>query len=851
MQNIFIDVLPPWVETGLQPAFYDLESGTVLQQTARMYAKVRELTEAFNTFSTNVTNEVNHFEEVVDTRVTNFENSVNETVADYIDRFNTLYNYVHDYFDNLDVQEEINNKIDDMVESGEFDTLLANYLVISGGNAKQLGCAGDGVTDDTTAIQTAINNISTLGVNKLVFPSGEYVISDTISLPSNFELVGMEGSVLKYVGAGETGSIISITGTDADTYVSNVKITNVNIDGTAQTYKGGAENDDPDKTNTDPQYKGLTCVEISFAKDIEVRGCTFTDVYGDGIVLRNVACATIKDNKLFDVSSGNIDANDDHGDGIVAFRSYDIDIEGNTVINHRVYIAGRASAIGKPCGRSGLEFEYSINENAPSDNPDDPEYNAPDYSDIPLVTEGDKQYRYGVGLRIKNNYVYGYTKGVHIETRVKTIIEGNTIVYNHVCIMCSTSNQSIITCNYIDTFGVGEAPQQGYDNYYGCIAISQWGVTSKRYGFIITNNNLNGDGKGVSVGCGHVSIMGNCFNTAYGVYTVLQDLSNISVVMNTFNNTDVSDFNTFVRLYHVKSSELCYNSFYSTTETTLTVNGSDLKIKNNDMVNTGINSEYGGSNYDISYNHITGDSFTGHIIAIYNLHNSIVCGNSYEVEDFNTASKYPLRFSGTTTKSTISNNSFTITSTLNPIELIKAEECFDVTFESNKMLTDNANVRLISTGNNRSCRIIDNSVVNDGATFLRINGSAKGMTIVESNKGVLSASGLLPNTDLYTQIGEYCQQSQKLYKYNITGASTSLGYVCVSAGYWAQDTWSSQSYAVGKVLKTSGSKVYKCTVAGAGASTVEPSHSSGSQAETDGYTWEYIGVLAEFKALSL
>ena len=40
MQNIFIEFLPPWVETGIQTAFYDKESGTVLQQTARMYAKV-------------------------------------------------------------------------------------------------------------------------------------------------------------------------------------------------------------------------------------------------------------------------------------------------------------------------------------------------------------------------------------------------------------------------------------------------------------------------------------------------------------------------------------------------------------------------------------------------------------------------------------------------------------------------------------------------------------------------------------------------------------------------------------------------------------------------------------------
>lgn len=48
MENIFVEFLPPWIETGLQPAFYDKESGTVLQQTARMYARVNMLIRMFN-----------------------------------------------------------------------------------------------------------------------------------------------------------------------------------------------------------------------------------------------------------------------------------------------------------------------------------------------------------------------------------------------------------------------------------------------------------------------------------------------------------------------------------------------------------------------------------------------------------------------------------------------------------------------------------------------------------------------------------------------------------------------------------------------------------------------------------
>lgn len=48
MQDLFIEFLPPWVETNLQPAFYDRESGTVLQQTARMYGKINEVIKAVN-----------------------------------------------------------------------------------------------------------------------------------------------------------------------------------------------------------------------------------------------------------------------------------------------------------------------------------------------------------------------------------------------------------------------------------------------------------------------------------------------------------------------------------------------------------------------------------------------------------------------------------------------------------------------------------------------------------------------------------------------------------------------------------------------------------------------------------
>ena len=106
MENIFVEFLPPWVETNLQPAFYDKESGTVLQQTARMYSRVNMLIRLFNKLAKNT----------------------KETVEDYIQQFVELHDYVHDYFANLDVQEEINNKLDDMAESGQLADIIAEYI---------------------------------------------------------------------------------------------------------------------------------------------------------------------------------------------------------------------------------------------------------------------------------------------------------------------------------------------------------------------------------------------------------------------------------------------------------------------------------------------------------------------------------------------------------------------------------------------------------------------------------------------------------------------------------------------------------------------------------------------------
>ena len=60
--------------------------------------------------------------------VINNENNVEDNVTALYNSFVELQNYVNNYFDNLDVQEEINNKLDEMVEEGTLQEIIADYL---------------------------------------------------------------------------------------------------------------------------------------------------------------------------------------------------------------------------------------------------------------------------------------------------------------------------------------------------------------------------------------------------------------------------------------------------------------------------------------------------------------------------------------------------------------------------------------------------------------------------------------------------------------------------------------------------------------------------------------------------
>ena len=118
-------------------------------------------------------------------KLTNYVNTLAETLRDTgedVEELKTLYeqlnDYVVHYFDTLNIQEQVDNKLDEMAEDGTLEAMIAKYVTVYV-TPEAYGAAGDGVTDDTAAIQGALDS----GKN-VIFDNTTYLVSKT----SNAEL---------------------------------------------------------------------------------------------------------------------------------------------------------------------------------------------------------------------------------------------------------------------------------------------------------------------------------------------------------------------------------------------------------------------------------------------------------------------------------------------------------------------------------------------------------------------------------------------------------------------------------------------------------------------------------------
>lgn len=134
--------------------------------------------------------------------------------------YTQLQEYVNNYFSTLDVQEEINKKLDEMAKDGTLDAIINNFLT---SNLAEIGlypeiimCDRTGTTDVTDIIQEKLNE------NKYVLlPKGKYKIT-TLNLNQYNVLYGLNPYTTEIHFTGNIGVNIPL---NADhSVIKNIKI---------------------------------------------------------------------------------------------------------------------------------------------------------------------------------------------------------------------------------------------------------------------------------------------------------------------------------------------------------------------------------------------------------------------------------------------------------------------------------------------------------------------------------------------------------------------------------------------------------------------------------------------------
>ena len=200
------------------------------------------------------------------------EQIVTENQQNVYNSFIGLHNFVENYFDNLDVQEEINNKLDEMVEDGTFEEIVSSYM-----NKKV-----DYFKITTSDSENDILEILSGNQSKVVeFEQGVYEFTDYIILGSNTTIL-LNGSELKRASGNTTSLILGYPRNSEFTEYNgnhNIKIKN----GKISIPIALMHNYDMDISNITFTSKLTThAIQIGACKNIEVSNCEF-----NGIVLND------------------------------------------------------------------------------------------------------------------------------------------------------------------------------------------------------------------------------------------------------------------------------------------------------------------------------------------------------------------------------------------------------------------------------------------------------------------------------------------------------------------------------------------------------------------------------------
>lgn len=572
--------------------------------------------------------------------ITNNE-SLQYNQTELLDAFNELQDYVNTYFNSLDIQTEINNKLDQMAQDGTlakiinqniFNELNSQISILNSvvKNVKSFGAVGDGVTDDTMAIVSALNSLN--NGESLYFPAGDYIVyNDYVANTTNpsypiektLKLVSKKNITI--FGCGTSSRIrpsnqgISATKVYYPVTLTIDKCENIEIYGLNIQSKGENYGDADAGSSVAQSYRQQFCMSnaglplfVSGSKNINIHDC-------EARLCGSVSCFYFSDNE--DVIVNNCFANTASygyaGLNTDTFSYQDVSKKNNYIINNFVMHAEKllqpeniSNQIGKSecAGKGGIIAEGNINIVL------NMQCNNCNISDV--FGNSSTRYSEGYGFSFQfSNFYLNNCKTNNCFSGVKifqnqTLINGNIIncllnckyvgVYFVIAGTNVPSSPININDNIINIDMNSEVPENSVKVYTfkPCFGFSE---TYSTFKLTAKNNQLNGNytcyfPSNIS----YLYFINNIVNCVYGIYG---RGGNFTINNNTFNlsnlllnlipydeNLTVSNINLILNNNTINMSNFENNAI--SIESTRNDLFKILSIQNNKFINCFIASQH-------------------------------------------------------------------------------------------------------------------------------------------------------------------------------------------------------------------------------------------------------------------
>jgi polygalacturonase len=179
-------------------------------------------------------------------------------------------------------------------------------------SVKDFGAVGDGVTDDTAAIQAAIDSVNSAGGGVVSVPQGTYMINalSRINMKENINLFIARGAELKAI-------------TNNYQVYSVVRATNVNN----WSITGSGKLTGERTTHTGTLGEGGECITVFGCENFIIDGLTIQDGWGDGIYIGGNV--TVNQSRSFTIQNCYLNNNRRNNISVTAGRDF-------SIINNRI-----------------------------------------------------------------------------------------------------------------------------------------------------------------------------------------------------------------------------------------------------------------------------------------------------------------------------------------------------------------------------------------------------------------------------------------------------------------------------------------------------------------------------------